>query len=129
MGERLTAQEAARQGLSVVLHEKNGDPHDIIIAGHRVDAKATMLRADGTWNINLHSSRTSHFGTYSYEKDYARDCDVLAVVALYPEHHRPDFYLFESNTLPSSLTIRLGGQYEARRNDWSLLRPFATIHA
>ena len=120
-GEHLTFQEATRLGLKAEWRPGHNDEFDLYVNGERVDAKASMQCADGSWRFRLPAQRTSFFGQYAYTKDYAQDCEVVALVALYPDGRTPDFYLLSSKTLPGDVRIRPGGPYDAFRNDWSLL--------
>ncbi|WP_034357766.1 hypothetical protein [Deinococcus phoenicis] len=120
-GEQLTFNEARRRGLDAYWRAIHNEKHDLFINGRRVDAKASMRLADGSWRFRLPAERSSFYGEYFYAKDYAADCEVIALVALYPEGRAPDFYLLESRNLPADVRIRLGGPSDALRNDWSLL--------
>ncbi|QFP77467.1 hypothetical protein [Deinococcus sp. AJ005] len=129
LGEQLVAAEAARRGLTVDWHARERDGHDLLISGQRVDAKAAMQLTDGLWRFRMHRMRESLFGQYAYRKNYAEDCEVIALVALYPDETPPDFYLLSSLTLPEDIRIRRGGPFEPAREDWGLLAPTATIQA
>lgn len=120
-GEELTFHEAVRRGMKAEWREGHNDKYDLYVNDERVDAKASMQCADGSWRFRLPAERTSFFGQYAYAKHYAQDCEVVALVALYPDGREPDFYLLGSKTLPSDVRIRPGGVYDAFRNDWSLL--------
>ncbi len=87
-----------------------------------VDAKTTEQLPDRFWRWRLPRSRQSHMGTYTYEKNYADDCDLLSLVALYEDGRPADFYILPSENLPTTITIRRGGPYEHLRNDWSRLK-------
>ena len=129
LGEQLVAAEAARMGFSVDWHDNQHDGHDLLIGGKRVDVKATMELADGSWRFRLPGIRCSFFGQYVYCKNYAEDCEVIGLVALYPDETPPDFYLLSSRHLPEDIRIRRGGPFESARGDWGLLAPTATIQA
>lgn len=121
LGEQLVANHAAARGLSVAWRAGHNDKHDLVIAGQRVDAKATMRLANGSWRFRLPSRRQSFYQQYSYPKDYAADCDVIALVALHLGTQNPDVYLLPSTALPSDIRIRAGSSYDAIKNNWSLL--------
>ncbi|WP_019009564.1 hypothetical protein [Deinococcus aquatilis] len=121
LGEQLMADHAAARGLPVAWRAGHNDKHDLVIAGQRVDAKATMRLADGSWRFRLPSKRKSFYKQYSYPKDYAADCDVIALVALHPGTQSPDFYFLPSAGLLSDIRIRAGGSCDSIKNDWSLL--------
>lgn len=120
-GEQLTFDEAKRRGLKAEWREGHNDKYDLYVNDERVDAKAAMRAADGSWRFRLHETRPSFYGRYTYRKNYAEDCEVVALVALYPDRREPDFYLLSSKTLPKDVRIRPGGVYDAFRNEWSLL--------
>ncbi|MDR6219850.1 hypothetical protein [Deinococcus soli (ex Cha et al. 2016)] len=127
-GEDLTFLEAQRRGLKAEWREGHNDKYDLYVNGERVDAKASMQGVDGSWRFRLPAQRRSFFGRYAYAKDYAQDCEVVALVALYPGGRDPDFYLLSSSSLPSDVRIRPGGVYDAFRNDWSLVEIPGPVH-
>ncbi|WP_291424002.1 hypothetical protein [Deinococcus sp.] len=125
-GEELTAQAALQRGLYVV-ESTSSAPFDLLIQNLRVDVKTTMRLDSGVWRFQLPKLRPSFYNGYTYPKDYAADCDLIGLVALYPGHQTPDFYFFDSSTLPSNLYIRHGGPHEPRRNNWNVFsRPATT---
>ncbi|GHF64000.1 hypothetical protein HNQ07_004578 [Deinococcus metalli] len=119
-GEQLVAEAARARGLSVVMRPTNNDKSDFVIQGQRVDVKATMQLADGSWRFRLPRERRSFYGGYTYPKDYAADCELVVLVAL-RAFGAPDFYLLPTHDLPLDVRIRAGGPYDVIRNDWSLL--------
>lgn len=119
-GEQLVAAAASDRGLSVVPRTVNNDRSDFVIQGQRVDVKATIQLADGSWRFRLPRERRSFYGGYTYPKDYAADCELVILVAL-RSPGQPDFYLLPTHDLPLDLRIRAGGPYDAIRNDWGLL--------
>lgn len=129
LGEQLTFDEAERRGLKAEWRVKHNGEFDLYVSDQRVDAKASMQLADGSWRFRLHTTRSSFYGQYAYAKDYAADCEVVVFVALYPDGRTPDFFLLDSDTLPSDVRIRPGGVYDAFRNDWTLLEVEAPAHA
>lgn len=129
LGEQLVADEAARLGFSVDWHDNQHDGHDLLIGGQRVDVKATMQLVNGSWRFRLPGIRCSFFGEYAYRKNYAEDCEVIALVALYPDETPPDFYLLSSRNLPGDIRICRGGSFESARGDWGRLALTATIQA
>lgn len=118
-GERLLVRLAVKRGLHVVWAPGHNAEYDLVIGSARVDVKASMQRPDGTWRFRLPPARPSFHGEYSYPKDYATDCDLLALVALFPDDRDPDVYFIESATAPINIVLRPGGVYDAFRNDWT----------
>lgn len=121
LGERLVAQEAISRGFEIEWREHENDVYDLYINDQRVDAKASMQLTDGSWRFRLSHWRSSFFGQYRYYKDYAADCEVVALVALYPDGREPDFYLLDSKTLPGDIRIRPRGIFHDFKNDWTRL--------
>ncbi|NTY00450.1 hypothetical protein [Deinococcus sp. JMULE3] len=120
-GEARTFAEAQRLGFRVEWRPGHNDKYDLYVGGERVDAKAGMQGADGSWRFRLAARRSSFYGRYSYAKNYVQDCEAVVLVALYPDGRQPDFYVLSSRSLPSDIRIRRGGPYEPFRDDWSLL--------
>lgn len=128
-GERLLVDLARARGLSATWAPRHNDKYDLLIEGVRVDAKASMRRADGTWRFPLPRTRTSFGSEYTYRKAYATDCEYLALVALYPDEREPDVYFVDSATAPTNIVLRPGGVYDTFRNDWTLLTPGSALVA
>lgn len=120
LGEQVIAEQATARGLSVVWRPGHNDKHDLMIEGQRVDAKATMRLTSGSWRFRLPSERKSFFNQYIYTKDYAADCDLVALVALHPDAQNPNVYFLPSHALPEDIRIRAGGVYDAIKDDWSV---------
>lgn len=121
LGERIVAEQARGRGLKVEWRRYDNDKYDLIVQGRRVDAKAAMQMKDGTWKFRLPETRRSFHGQYSYQKDYAADCDVVVLVCLYPDERAPGVYLFGSAGLPGTVRIYQRVTYEAARENWTLL--------
>ncbi len=118
-GERLFAGLAQDQGLEVTWRTQENAPHDLTVAGHRVDVK-TALQDAGVWRFRLPEYRSSFLGQYAYSKSYSDDCDVLALVCLFSTAREPDLYLLESAGLSRDLRVRRGGHYEPFRDAWEV---------
>lgn len=129
LGEQLTFTEAEQRGLDAEWRKGHNDEFDLYVQGQRVDAKASMQLANGSWRFRLPTKRPSFYGQYEYAKDYAADCEVVVLVALYPDERKPDYYLLDSKSLPSDVRIRPGGAYDAIKNCWSLLEASAPAFA
>ncbi|MFD2610362.1 hypothetical protein ACFSR9_13085 [Deinococcus taklimakanensis] len=123
LGEQLVYDEATRRGLNVEWRDRHNGAFDLYVQGQRVDAKASMQMVGGAWRFRLSDRRPSFYGQYMYRKDYAADCDVVALVALYPDGREPDFYLLDSRTLPRDVRIQPGNRYDTLRNKWDVLEP------
>ena len=121
LGERIVAEQARERGLEVEWRRYDNDKYDLIVQGRRVDAKAAMQMKDGTWKFRLPETRRSFHGQYSYQKDYAADCDVVVLVCLYPDERAPELYLFGSAGLPGTVRIYPGVTYAAEREAWDFL--------
>lgn len=89
-GEQLVAVRAAARSLHVAWRHRHDEGYDLLIEGQRIDAKTTLRRRDGSWRFYLPRVRRSFHGQYTYTKNYAADCDVLALVALYSDGRDPD---------------------------------------
>lgn len=120
-GERVTAQTARSLGLKVEWRVHDGDRHDLLVSGQRLDVKTAMQQADGTWRFRLPKVRPSFGGQYRYPKDYAADCEVIVLCCLYLDGRKPDLYLIGSTGLPSHIRIIAGVNHLADRDRWSLL--------
>lgn len=118
-GERLFAGLAQNQGLEVTWRTRENAPHDLTVAGRRVDVK-TALRDAGVWRFRLSEYRSSFLGKYTYFKNYQEDCDVLALVCLFSTAREPDLYLLQSDGLSRDLRVRRGGHYEPFRDAWEV---------
>lgn len=129
IGERHTLEVATLRGLKAEMREGHNASFDLYVSDRRLDAKTSMQLANGKWRFRLPTRRRSYYGQYEYTKDYASDCDVVVLVALYPDGRTPDFYMLDSRTLPTSVTIRPGGPYAALKNDWHLLEKEETLAA
>jgi len=125
LGERIVAERAQQRGLGVEWRQYDNHPYDLIIQGHRVDAKAAMQLSDGTWKFRLHETRRSFHGRYRYHKDYARDCDVVVLVCLSLDGSEPTLYLFRSVSLPGTIHIHPRGSFALAREAWEHLSPAA----
>lgn len=121
LGERLLEAEARRRGLTTQWRRRSGDGYDLYVAGQRIDVKTSMQHAKGTWRFCLHETRQSFHGRYSYHKDYAADCEYVALVALYPDEREPDIYFLSSQHLPSEVYLGKRDRYADFRNDWTAL--------
>lgn len=128
-GERLLVHLAHARGLRTAWGPAHNGPYDLRIEGLRVDVKTSMRRPDGSWRFRLPQSRTSFHATYAYPKNYAADCDLVALVALYPDEREPDVYFIDSAATPPNVVLRPGGVYDAFRNDWTLLTPCSALVA
>lgn len=126
LGERLLEAEAHRRGLTTQWRKRSGDGYDLYVAGQRIDVKTSMQHAKGTWRFCLHETRQSFHGRYSYRKDYAADCDYVALVALYPDEREPDIYFLSSQYLPSEVYLGKRDRYADFRNDWTALEEAQT---
>lgn len=123
LGEGVVRDAALHQGLSVLWRDCDNAPYDMVVGGRRVDVKSAMQRPDGSWRFRLPRTNSSFYGQYTYAKNLSRDCDVVALVCVFPDKREPEVYLLESSSLPTNLTIRPGGPYEANRGDWALVTP------
>ncbi|MGY2892851.1 hypothetical protein [Deinococcus sp. UYEF24] len=121
LGEEVTARRAAQLGLTVQWRVRDNDKYDLIVAGRRVDAKASMQLSDGTWKFRLPEHRRSFHHRYTYRKDYAHDCDVIVLVCLYPDGREPEMYLLDSTDLPGTVRIYPGVTYVAEYEAWGCL--------
>ncbi|WP_158679916.1 hypothetical protein [Deinococcus sp. NW-56] len=108
---------------------KHNTEYDLLVEGVRVDVKTSMQCSDGTWRFRLRGTRTSFSGEYTYPKNYASDCEYLALVALYPDERGPDVYFVESTAAPTTIVLRPGGVYDAFKNDWTALTPCSGLVA
>lgn len=129
LGERLVAEEAGRRGHRVEWRRKASEKFDLYVNDLRVEVKTALQSEDSSWRFRLPTKRSSYFGQYEYSKDYGGDCEVIALVALYPDGRTPDYYLFPSKTVSQDVRIRLPSIYDASKNDWSLLDEERTIAA
>lgn len=107
-GEAFVAREATARGLPVQWRAHVGDRHDLTVAGRRVDVKTARQMPDGSWRFRLTRTRQSYYNTYRYEKDYAADCDVLALVCESRDGSPPQVYFLESTAAPTSVRVRAG---------------------
>ena len=119
-GEHLLARRAQARDLQVAWMPTHNGPYDLRIEGLRVDVKTSMQRPDGTWYFRLRPARTSFHGEYLYLKNYAADCDLVALVALFPDEQDPDVYFIESAMAPANIVLRPGSAYDTFRNDWTV---------
>lgn len=120
LGEQMTARQAAALGLRVEWRTVEGEKHDLVIEGQRVDAKAAMRQADGAWRFRLQATRPSFYGKYQYDKNYAQDCELLVLICLYPDGQPADFYLIGSAHAPHEVRIKLGGNYTDFKDAWDV---------
>ena len=107
-GERRVAEVARLAGLEVQWRERDGERHDLIIGGLRVDVKAAMQDENDTWRFSLPTIRASYYGRYSYPKDYEQDCEVVALVCLRLDGLEPSIYLLGTKNLLEEIRIRPG---------------------
>lgn len=117
-GEEFVAALAAARGLDVVWRQENGEGHDLVIAGRRVDVKTAMQMQDGSWRFRLGSIRQSYFNTHQYEKDYAKDCDVLVVVCQEKDGRHTHVFFLESACAVASVRLRPGHVPAGVHDDW-----------
>ncbi|ULH16653.1 hypothetical protein MF271_08800 [Deinococcus sp. KNUC1210] len=122
LGERLFAEAARRQGLPLTWRDHETAPYDLRVNGLRVDVKASRQRPDGTWRYRLHTKRRSFHGEYTYPKDIAADCDVVAFVCLFPDEREPLIYLTPSAGLPSTVRLKVGGGWDIHWDAWDIFR-------
>ena len=124
-GEEKVAEAAILTGLSleIVWRKRDNDKHDLTIADQRVDVKASMQLADGSWKFRLPTIRASNSGQYRYPKDYERDCELLALVCEHPDGREPSIYLLSSSHLPRTIRIRPGQTYQDALEAWHLFTP------
>ena len=57
LGEQLTFDEAERRGLKAEWRVKHNGEFDLYVSDQRVDAKASMQLADGSWRFRLPETR------------------------------------------------------------------------
>jgi hypothetical protein len=121
-GEETVAFLAQERGLTVEWPRSHNGAYDLRINNRRVDCKAAMQEADGQWRFRLSSTRRSFYGKYQYAKDYAADCDVIALVCFQAgaTPADPDIYFLESTYVPTEIRIRTGGQYEEFKDAWAV---------
>ncbi|WP_019010312.1 hypothetical protein [Deinococcus aquatilis] len=129
LGEQQVAASATARGLSVVWRARDDDKYDLWIEGKRVDAKATLQGRNGTWHFRLPVMRSSFLGRYAYEKDYERDCEVVALVCQFADGRSPIIYLLGSANLPASVRIREGVNHIGAREAWEVFAPSESLLA
>lgn len=119
-GEAYLEREAIRHGLAVsrpTPGRGKQPPFDLLIEERRVDVKTAQTSSLVRVRFRLPPRRASFHGRYAYAKNYERDCDVVALVAL-PGSGSPGGVVFVSSAeLRNDVTLDL----EAFRSpDWSL---------
>lgn len=122
-GERVVLERAQALGLAVEWRGHATAPYDLRIEGRRVDVKAASRGRNGGWRFRLGGVRSSFHSRYRYRKDYAADCEVVALVCLQGEDEPVAVYLLESGTVPSNVQIYEGGEWEAHREAWETALP------
>ncbi|WP_221090137.1 hypothetical protein [Deinococcus aquaedulcis] len=122
-GEQFVATQACRLGLHVSWREEENGPFDLRVEGLRIDVKTAAVGKDGKWRFRLNRERSSFHNRYRYRKNYAVDCDVVALVCLQPSGEAPEVYFLASGQLPTDVRIKPGGRWEAYREAWELFRP------
>ena len=126
-GEQIIAFLATERELKVELRPTNGEVYDLKINGLRVDCKSTIQQPDGTWRFRLSSSRSSFYGAYTYQKDYVKDCEVLALICFKTDGGIPDVYFIESLHAPTEIRIRTIGQYEEFKDAWGVFKNLNSV--
>ena len=122
-GERRVKDAALLLGMTVVWRKRDNAKHDLTINGQRVDVKAAMEEADGSWRFSLPRLRTSYYGRYVYTKDYERDCEAVALVCLRLDGGEPSIYLMNSIGLPKEVRIHPGQTHQEALEAWHLFSP------
>lgn len=120
LGEQMVANAAQDRGYSVEWRKTNNAKCDLFINGLRVDVKAAAPSPGGGWRFRLPAVRSSFFGQYAYAKDYAKDTDLLVLVALNSSSTDADFYILPSHSLPRHVQVRPGSRSDAHLDAWHL---------
>lgn len=112
LAERLTEQHFSAAGLEVTPATHHQAPFDLLVNGWRVDVKLGYCRSSrsGTaaaYEFRLEASRSSHFMTHKYSKDYQRDTDFLALVILNEQQSGVKcLYLLPASAWQPTVTVR-----------------------
>jgi hypothetical protein len=122
-GEQLVAFLAQEQGFHVTWPGLHNEAYDLQINGLRVDCKASMQRSDGGWNFSLPSVRPSFYGNYRYPKNYAADCEILALICFRTDGEEPDIYFLRSADASGHVRIRRNCFAEFK-NAWTVFEEF-----
>ncbi|PTA67336.1 hypothetical protein [Deinococcus arcticus] len=112
LAEQLTAQLLSASGAEVTPSTHHRAPFDLLVNGWRVDVKLGYCRSGqsgtgATYEFRLEASRSSHFMTHKYGKDYQRDTDFLALVILNEQQTDLKYlYLLPASAWQPTVTVR-----------------------
>ena len=120
LGEQILFDEAKTRGYRVERHKNNRDGYDLIINGLLVDVKTAELHGHNGYRLRLPARRPSFYGQYGYDKNYADDCHVIALVCIGEDDSAPTFYFFESWHARTDFTINHRNPYADFRDDWAI---------
>lgn len=112
LAERLTERHLSASGWKVTPSTHHQAPFDLLVNGWRVDVKLGYARSERAdegpvYECRLEQSRSSHFMTRKYEKDYQRDSDFIALVILNEQETDLKYiYMLPVAAWQSTVTVR-----------------------
>lgn len=126
LGETLFAQAAWARGFPVRVVSAGGNSHDTELGPLRIEVKTAKVNGRG-WRFRLPQKRPSfHSEGQSTTKNYALDCDLIALVGL--NEHDQLAFVHLTAPQPGNLNFEFGPDFpqQVQANNWQAL---ADLHA